>query len=68
VAGNWAGYLRSGGFPLSVYCTSNATYENTDSGCRADVTGQSPKLSNPTPNAWFNTAAFVNRTDFVPGV
>jgi len=61
-------FTLEGGFPLSVYCTSNGTYENTDSGCRADVTGQSPQLSNRTPNAWFNTAAFVNRTDFVPGV
>src|SRR5262249_24755076 len=38
-----------GGFPLSVNCTSNATYENTDSGCRADATGINPSLSNPTP-------------------
>jgi hypothetical protein len=56
-----------GGYPFSVNCTSNATYENTDSGCRADATGISPTLSNPTPDQWFNLAAFVNRTDFVPG-
>jgi hypothetical protein len=61
-------FTLEGGFPLSVSCTSNATYENTDSGCRADATGLSPKLSNSTPNAWFNTTAFVNRTDFVAGV
>jgi hypothetical protein len=61
-------FTLEGGFPLSVNCTSNSTYENTDSGCRADATGQKPGISNPTPNAWFNTAAFVNRTDFVPGV
>jgi hypothetical protein len=57
-----------GGYPFSVGCTSNGTYENTDSGCRADVTGQSPSISNPTPDRWFNLNAFVNRTDFVPGV
>ena len=56
-----------GGFPLSVYCTNNSTYENTDSGCRADATGINPALSNPTPNVWFNKTAFVNRTDFVAG-
>ncbi|MBI3696351.1 MAG: hypothetical protein HY238_16125, partial [Acidobacteria bacterium] len=28
----------------------------------------SPKLSNPTPNDWFNLAAFVNRIGFVSGV
>ena len=57
-----------GGYPFSVNCTSNGTYQNTDSGCRADATGESPKLSDPTPDRWFNPEAFVNRTDFVAGV
>jgi len=57
-----------GGYPFSVNCTSNSTYQNTDSGCRADATGVSPKVSNPTPDRWFDPAAFVNRTDFVAGV
>ncbi|MBI3698560.1 MAG: TonB-dependent receptor, partial [Acidobacteria bacterium] len=57
-----------GAFPFSVGCQSNATYQNTDSTCRADAVGASPKLSNPTPNDWFNLAAFVNRIGFVSGV
>ena len=57
-----------GGFPLSVSCQSNATYQNTDSTCRADATGISPKLDNPTPNQWFNPTAFTNRTGFVANV
>ena len=57
-----------GGFPFSVGCQSNATYQNTDSTCRADAVGIPPKLSNPTPNDWFNLAAFVNRIGFVTGV
>jgi hypothetical protein len=28
----------------------------------------SPSLSNPTPNDWFNSGAFVNRDGFVAGV
>lgn len=61
-------FTLEGGFPFSVYCTSNSTYENTDSGCRADVTGQSPSAANLAPERWFNLNAFVNRTDFVAGV
>ena len=57
-----------GGYPFSVNCTSGGTYQNTDTTCRADALGISPNISNPTPNHWFNTAAFVNRTDFVAGV
>ena len=41
---------------------------NTDSSCRADATGVSPNSSNPSPTRWFNTAAFVNRVNFVAGV
>jgi hypothetical protein len=71
VLGGWqAGtiFTLEGGFPFSVGCQSNATYENTDSGCRADATGISPTLSNPSITQWFNPAAFVNRTSFVAGV
>lgn len=57
-----------GGFPFSVNCQSNGTYENTDSGCRADATGASPYLANPSPSSWFNTSAFVNRLNFTTGV
>jgi hypothetical protein len=56
-----------GGFPFSMSCTSNS-YQNTDGGCRPDATGISPVLPNPTPNLWFNPAAFVNRLNFVAGV
>jgi hypothetical protein len=56
-----------GGFPISAYCASGSTYQNTDTPCRADATGISPSLSNPTPGDWFNTAAFVSRNDFVAG-
>ena len=56
------------GFPFSVSCSSNPTYQNNDATCRADATGLSPNLSNPTPNLWFNPAGFANRIGFVPGV
>lgn len=71
VLGGWqvgAIFTAEGGFPFSVNCQSNGTYENTDSGCRADATGVSPTLSNPSIAQWFNPAAFVNRTSFVAGV
>ncbi len=57
-----------GGFPFSVGCQSNATYQNTDSTCRADAVGISPSLSNPTPNNWYNLSAFANRVGFTTGV
>lgn len=57
-----------GGFPFSVNCQSNGTYENTDSGCRADATGANPYLDSPTVTNWFNTSAFVNRLNFKTGV
>jgi hypothetical protein len=41
---------------------------NNSAQCRPDSTGISPVLSNPSPNEWFNTASFVNRIGFVPGV
>src|SRR5262249_29672784 len=56
------------GFPFSVSCSSNPTYQNNDATCRADATGISPNLANPTPNLWFNPAGFTNRYDFTPGV
>jgi hypothetical protein len=71
VVGGWqvgAIFTLSTGFPFSVGCTSNGTYQNTDTTCRADATGLNPNISNPTPNVWFNKEAFVNRTDFVAGV
>jgi hypothetical protein len=61
-------FTWQGGFPLSAYCTSNATYMNTDSTCRADATGVSPNSSTASPTQWFNPAAFVNRVNFVAGV
>jgi hypothetical protein len=61
-------FTWQGGFPLSAYCTSNSTYMNTDTSCRADATGVSPVLSNASPTQWFNPAAFVNRLNFTPGV
>ena len=57
-----------GGFPFSVTCQNNATYQNTDSTCRADATGISPVLDNPDPARWFNQAAFTNRLNFTAGV
>ena len=60
-------YTLQGGFPFSAACTSNSTYMNNSAQCRPDATGIAPSLSNPSPNEWFNTAAFVNRIGFVPG-
>jgi hypothetical protein len=71
VLGGWqAGgiYTLQGGIPFSVACSSNPTYQNNDTTCRADATGISPYLSNPGPSDWFNLAAFTNRIGFVPGV
>ena len=71
VLGSWqlGGIVTwQGGFPISAYCASGSTYQNTDTPCRADATGISPSLSNPTPGDWFNKAAFGSRNDFVAGV
>jgi hypothetical protein len=68
--GGWqfgAIFTAQGGFPFSIGCQSNATYQNTDTTCRADATGLDPQLPNPTPNNWFNLAAFTNRQGFVAG-
>jgi hypothetical protein len=70
-AGGWqlGGILTfEGGFPFSISCQNNATYQNTDSTCRADATGITPVLENPDAALWFNPAAFVNRLNFTPGV
>src|SRR5262249_55070807 len=50
------------GFPFSVNCSSNPTYQNNDTTCRADAVGIDPSLSGDQrgPNKWFNTAAFTN--------
>jgi hypothetical protein len=60
-------FNRNAGFPFSISCQSGV-YTNGGGGCRADVTGLKPALSNPTPNDWFNLAAFTNRTSFVTGL
>jgi len=70
VLGGWqlGGIITwQGGFPISAYCASGSTYQNTDTPCRADATGVSPSLSNPRPGLWFNKAAFASRNDFVAG-
>jgi hypothetical protein len=56
-----------GGFPYSMGCT-NGTYQNTDGLCRPDATGITPVLPNPSPNRWYDAAAFVNRLNFVANV
>ncbi len=64
VAGGWeaTGILTlQGGRPFSV--TTSKDISNTGGSNRPFVTGD-PTLSNPTVNAWFNTAAFSN---VVPG-
>ena len=61
-------FTWQGGFPLSAYCTSGSTYQNTDTPCRADATGVGAGGTNPSPGQWFNPGAFVNRVTFVPGV
>jgi hypothetical protein len=73
IAGGWQMggiFTLQAGFPFSVSCSSNPTYQNNDATCRADAVGIDPKLSSDLrgPGKWFNTAAFVNRVDFVPGV
>jgi hypothetical protein len=71
ILGGWqAGgiYTLQGGNPFSVSCSSNATYQNNDTVCRADATGISPVLDNPGPSLWFNKDAFANRIGFVANV
>ncbi|MDP9170739.1 MAG: hypothetical protein M3N54_08990, partial [Acidobacteriota bacterium] len=61
-------YTLQGGNPFSISCSSNATYQNNDTVCRADATGISPVLDNPGPSLWINKDAFTNRIGFVPNV
>jgi hypothetical protein len=58
------------GFPFTVACSSNATYQNSSGACRADAIGIDPELPGDQrgPARWFNTAAFVDRLDFVRNV
>src|SRR5579885_767290 len=47
------------GYPFTPFATTDTS--NTGLGSRADVVaGCNPKLSNPTPQEWFNTACFVS--------
>lgn len=47
------------GYPFTPGVTSDSS--NTGLGSRADVVaGCNPKLANPTPQEWFNTACFVS--------
>lgn len=71
ILGGWqAGgiYTLQGGNPFSVSCSSNPTYQNNDTTCRADATGISPVLDAPGPSLWFNKDAFANRIGFVANV
>jgi hypothetical protein len=58
------------GFPFTVLCSANATYQNSSGACRADAVGTDPELPRDQrgPSGWFNRAAFVDRLDFVRGV
>lgn len=73
LAGGWqlGGILTlQSGFPFTVNCGNNNTYQNTQSGCRADAVGIDPNLSSDarTLSNWFNKTAFVDRIGFTPGV
>jgi len=73
VAGGWqlgGIFTLQSGFPFTVGCSNNNTYQNTQSGCRADAVGIDPKLSSDarTLSNWFNKTAFVDRIGFTPGV
>jgi hypothetical protein len=60
VLGGWSlgGLLRlNGGIPFTITSGGDSLNANSPLGGRVDIVGD-PKLSNPTPDRWFNTAAF----------
>jgi hypothetical protein len=56
---NWILLARSGQ-PMTISTTGDPANLGFNNYARANlVPGQNPKLDNPTPQQWFNTAAFV---------
>lgn len=61
ILGGWSlgGLLRlNGGIPFTITSGGDSLNANSPLGGRVDIVGD-PKLSNPTPSRWFNTAAFA---------
>ncbi len=68
--GNWQmnGIVTlSQGLPLFLFGVANNTCFCFGGSQRPDATGISPKVSNPTVDVWFNTAAFAQPAPFTFG-